>query len=67
MSTDRSVKAEAQVLINSLSETASWDDVMYAIYVRQAVDAGLEDADAGRLISHEDVVAALRSRRRGAS
>ncbi len=67
MSTDASVKVEAQRLVNSLPETASWDDVMYAIYVRQAVDAGLADAESGRLISHEDVIAALRARLRRAS
>lgn len=28
---------------------------MYQIYVRQKIDAGLEDADAGRTVSHEEV------------
>ena len=67
MSTNPGVKAKAQQLIESLPESAGWDDVMYAVYVRQAIDAGLADADAGRLISHEDLVAALHARLRRAS
>ena len=29
--------------------------MMYAIYVRQSVEKGLEDGDAGRVVSIEDV------------
>jgi predicted transcriptional regulator len=28
---------------------------MYQIYVRQKIEAGIKDADEGRVISHEDV------------
>ena len=28
---------------------------MYEIYVRQAIDAGLADVEAGRVIPHEEV------------
>ena len=33
----------------------TWDEVMYRIFVLQKIDAGLQDADAGRMVSHEDV------------
>jgi predicted transcriptional regulator len=38
-----------------MAEQASWDDLLYEIHVQQAIDSGLADAEAGRVISHEDV------------
>lgn len=51
----RSIKEEARRLIEKLSENLTWDDLMYEIYVRQAVEAGLADSEAGRVISVEPV------------
>ncbi len=31
------------------------EDIQYHIYVRQKIDQGLEDADAGRVLSHDEV------------
>jgi len=31
------------------------DDVMYRIYVRQCIDAGIKDADEGRVADVEEV------------
>lgn len=42
------VKEEAQRLIEELPDDATWDDLMRRIYVRQAIETGLEDSDAGR-------------------
>ena len=42
-------------LVRELPETASWDDLMYQIYVRQKIDAGLADLAAGRKHSHTSV------------
>jgi hypothetical protein len=42
-------KEDAKALIDNLPETATWEDLMYEIYVREAVEAGLEDSRAGRL------------------
>ncbi|MBT9163008.1 MAG: hypothetical protein DDT27_01576 [Dehalococcoidia bacterium] len=50
-----SIKYQAQRLLDDLSENATWDDVMYKIYVCQAIEAGLEDSKAGRTISVEEV------------
>jgi hypothetical protein len=50
-----SVKDEARRLIERLPEDATWDDLMHEIYVRQAIEAGLEDGRAGNLTSVEDV------------
>jgi len=49
------VKDEARRLIERLPEDATWDDLMREIYVRQAIEAGLEDSRAERLTSVEDV------------
>ena len=40
--------------------TCSLEDVLYHLYVIQKVEAGLADADAGKLISHEQVAEELR-------
>jgi predicted transcriptional regulator len=42
-------------LAQSLPEKCTWDDVMYRIYVRQKIEAGLKDVEEGRVVSHEDV------------
>ena len=42
------VKHEARRLVEKLPEKATWDDLMYEIYVRQAIESGLEDSRAGR-------------------
>ena len=51
----RSIKEELQDLIKDLPENATWDDLMYKIYVRQAIEAGLEDSEAGRTLNVEEV------------
>ena len=50
-----SVKEEAHKIIEQLSDDSTWDDIMYGIYVRQAIEAGLRDSEAGRTISVEEV------------
>ena len=42
------LKEEAKRLIDNMPRLASWDELMYEIYVRQTIDAGLGDSDAGR-------------------
>ncbi len=49
------LKDEAHRLVEGLPEDATWDDLMYAVYVRQKIEAGLADAESGRLTPHEDV------------
>ena len=44
------IKEEAYRLLQKLPENATWDDLMYEIYVRQAIEAGIEDSEAGRTI-----------------
>jgi len=49
------VKDEARHLVEDLPDDASWDDLMYKIYVRQAIEAGLADSEAGRTVYVKDV------------
>ncbi len=42
------VKDEARRLVEALPEDSTWEDLMHRIYVRQAIEAGLEDSEAGR-------------------
>ena len=49
------VKQEARHLIERLPEGATWDDLMDAIYVRQAIEAGIEDSEAGRVLDVNEV------------
>lgn len=48
------VKGEAAKRVASLPDDATWDDLMYEIYVRQAIESGLADSDAGDVASIED-------------
>ena len=53
--TVQNVKEEARRLVENLPEDVTWDDLMYRIYVRQAIEAGLADSDADRVVDVEDV------------
>lgn len=49
------VKHEAMHIVEQLPDNATWDDLMYSIYVRQAAEKGLEDSDAGRTFDIAEV------------
>jgi predicted transcriptional regulator len=49
------IKEVAAKLINDLPEQATWDDLMYEIYVRQRIEEGLKAADEGQILSHDEV------------
>ena len=49
------IKQEAQRLIEQLPAGATWDDLMYKIYVRQAIEAGLADSATGRTLDVKEV------------
>jgi predicted transcriptional regulator len=50
-----SIKEQARQLVDNLPDGATWEDVMYRIYVRQAIEAGIKDSDAGRTMDVEEV------------
>jgi len=53
------IKEQARQLVEGLPEDATWEDLIYKIYVREAIEDGLRDADAGRLADTATVRAEL--------
>jgi predicted transcriptional regulator len=51
----RSIKQEARRLVDQLPENSTWDDLMHEIYVRQYIERGLADSEAGRTTNVEEV------------
>ena len=49
------IREQAASIVRDLPEDASWDDLIYQLYVRQSIEAGLRDADAGRVNSVAEV------------
>jgi len=41
-------KEEAHLLVEKMPEGSTWDDLMSEIYVRQVIEEGLADSEAGR-------------------
>jgi len=58
-----SVKEAARRIIDNLPEQATWDDLMYELYVKQKIEAGLEAAAEGRTVPHEEIKARLLARK----
>ncbi|MFO7907300.1 MAG: hypothetical protein ACQESR_01450 [Planctomycetota bacterium] len=54
-STRSQVKSAARETVDSLPEDTTWDEVIYRLYVRQKIEAGLADAEAGNLIPTDEV------------
>ena len=52
-------KQAVRELLERLPDDCSLEDVLYHLYVVQQVEAGVSDADAGRVIPHEQVQAEL--------
>jgi len=49
-----SIKDAALRLVEQLPEDATWEDLQYEIYFRQAVEAGLKDSREGRTVSLDE-------------
>jgi len=49
------LKEQAKLLVEQLPENSTWEDLMYHIYVRQSVEAGLDDSRQGLVISQEEL------------
>ncbi len=43
-------------LLESLPDDCSLEDITYELYVRQSIAQGDQDAEAGRLVSHDEVM-----------
>jgi hypothetical protein len=50
-----STKEEAKRLIEKMPENITWDDLMHEIYVRQSIESGLADSEAGKAMDVTEV------------
>ena len=53
-------KETVRELLERLPDDCSLDDILYHLYVVQAIEKGLADVEAGRTIPHEEVRERLR-------
>ena len=63
-------KSAAKALLDLLPDDATWEDVQYHLYVRQQIEAGLEDEAAGRMIGTDEMRGRLadhKKRRKGSA
>lgn len=52
---DSSLKQKVLDVVDQLPPTATVEDLMERLYFLAKVEHGLADADAGRVVSHQDV------------
>jgi predicted transcriptional regulator len=48
-------KDQVHKLLEILPDDSSLEDIQYHIYVRQKIEQGLADVDAGRVVPHAEV------------
>jgi predicted transcriptional regulator len=51
-----SAKELAASVLARLPDSATLQDIQYEMYVLAAIDEGQKDIDAGRVVSHEEIV-----------
>jgi predicted transcriptional regulator len=55
------IRNDAKRLVEQLPAGAGWDDLAYEEYVRQAIEQGFADAEAGRTVDHKTAMARVRA------
>ncbi len=48
-------KNQAHTLVDKMPADATWDDLIHEIYVREVIERGLADSNAGRTANVKDV------------
>jgi predicted transcriptional regulator len=48
-------KEEIRQLLNRVPDNASYEEIQYHIFVRQKIERGLADVEAGKLIDQDEV------------
>jgi len=51
-----SVKGEVIKLIQELPDNATFDDILYKLYVRAKIDEGIKELNEGKGIAHEEAM-----------
>jgi hypothetical protein len=52
---DTDIKSKVNETLRTLPDDATWEDVMYRIYVRQKIENGLKDVEEGATVSVAEV------------
>ena len=55
MNSANRVKATAHQLIDTLPDDTSWEKLLYTLQVRQDIEAGLKDSEAGYVIDSTEL------------
>ena len=50
-----SAKETVESILKSLPDNATYEDIMYEIYVRRNIEKGLEDIKNGNVVSEEEM------------
>jgi predicted transcriptional regulator len=48
-------KEEIRRMLDTLPNDANWEDIQYAIYVRERIERGRREADEGKIIDQEEI------------
>jgi predicted transcriptional regulator len=48
-------KEEVRKILDPLPDDSSFEDIQYHIYVREKIERGLKDVEAGRLLTEQEV------------
>ena len=48
-------KEEIRRMLDTLPNDANWEDIQYAIYVRERIERGRRVADEGKIIDQEEI------------
>ena len=59
----QTAKESARQAIDRLPDRATWEDIMYELYVKQKIDAGIEAVAEGRAVPHEEMKRRLLSKK----
>ncbi len=51
----KTAKEQVRELLDNVPDDASLEDIQYHLYVRQKIQKGLDAAEQGRTLSHEEV------------
>ena len=49
------IKESAHELVDKLPDSATWDDLMHQIYVREAIERGLADSKDGKTKNVDEI------------
>jgi hypothetical protein len=49
------IKIEAKKLVDNMPNDSTWDDLMHEVYIRKAIESGLEDSKASRTLRIAEV------------